>query len=122
MRIGVLGTGDVGRVLAGGLAQLGHDVKLGSRNANRDRVTFAEATTFAELAILATLWSGTENAIRLAGPHNVAGKVVIDTTNPLDFSAGMPPKRQSCSFVRRQSARKRMEASRLKPSMPTHGF
>jgi len=104
MKIGILGTGDVGRVLGAGFAALGHEVKIGSRNPQQEKVrewlknagpkasagTFAEAAAFGEIAVLATLWTGTENAIKLAGPQNLAGKVVIDTTNPLDFSAGTP--------------------------------
>jgi predicted dinucleotide-binding enzyme len=54
--------------------------------------TFAEAALFGEIAVLATSWSGTESAVRLAGPQNLAGKIVIETTNPLDFSAGVPPR------------------------------
>lgn len=106
MRIGVLGSGDVGQVLGAGLAKLGHDVKMGTRNPVSDKVqawvsktgplasagTFSEAGRFAEIAVLATLWTGTENALRLTEPEQLAGKVVIDVTNPLDFSSGAPPK------------------------------
>ena len=106
MKIGILGTGEVGQTLGVGFVNLGHEVKMGSRDPNQEKVkawlkkagakasagTFAEAAAFGELAVLCTIWSGAENAIRLAGPHNLAGKVVIDTTNPLDFSAGVPPK------------------------------
>ena len=105
MRIGILGTGDVGRTLGAGFASLGHEVMIGSRDAGSAKVrawleqtgdrasagTFADAAAFAEVAVLATLWSGTENAIRLAGPQNLAGKVVIDATNPLVFTPGAPP-------------------------------
>ncbi len=105
MRIGILGTGDVGQSLGVGLASSGHDVMLGSREPGSDKLvawvektgnrasvgTFAKAAEFAELAILATLWSGTENATRLAGAKNLAGKVVMDATNPLVFRAGAPP-------------------------------
>ena len=52
--------------------------------------TFAEVATWAEIAVLATLWAGTENAIRLAGP-NLGGKLVIDVTNPLNFPPNAPP-------------------------------
>jgi predicted dinucleotide-binding enzyme len=104
-RIGVLGTGDVGRVLAAGFAALGHDVKLGSRDAKNPKAvewaekngahasagTFADAAKFGEVIIVATNWAGTKNAIELAGFDNFAGKVVIDSTNPLDFSKGAPP-------------------------------
>lgn len=105
LKIGVLGTGDVGRVLGAGFAALGHEVKLGSRDAQNPKAvewaekngagasagTFADAAKFADVIIIATLWSGTKNAIELAGVESFAGKVVIDTTNPLDFSKGMPP-------------------------------
>lgn len=53
--------------------------------------TFAETAAFADLAVLATLWSGTQSAIRLADPRNLAGKIVIDATNPLVFQEGAPP-------------------------------
>ena len=105
MRIGVLGSGAVGQSLGSGLAALGHDVKMGTREPAGEKVrawvakvgtkasagTFAEAAAFAEIAVLATLWAGTESALQLAGARNLAGKVVIDATNPLDFKAGGPP-------------------------------
>jgi len=106
MKIGILGTGEVGQVLGAGFANLGHEVKMGSRDPNQEKVkawvnktgakassgAFAEAAAYGELVVLCTLWAGTENVIRLADPRNLAGKVVIDTINPLDFSAGVPPK------------------------------
>jgi 8-hydroxy-5-deazaflavin:NADPH oxidoreductase len=105
MRIGIFGTGDVGQALGRGFAKLGHEVKMGSRDANNPKAkawasvagrtasagTFAEAAQFAELAVLATLWSGTENVLRLAGAQNLSGKVLIDATNPLIFAQGSPP-------------------------------
>jgi len=105
MRVGILGTGDVGRHLGAGFAARGHEVKMGSREPASDKVkgwvattgprasagTFAEAAAFGEVVVLATLWSGTENAIRLAGPLRFAGKVVIDATNPLVFTPGQTP-------------------------------
>lgn len=106
MKIGILGTGNVGQALGSGFAALGHEVKMGSRDPNQEKVrdwvnkagakasagTFAEAAAFGELAVICTIWTGTENAIRLTDPANLAGKVVIDTVNPLDFSGGIPPK------------------------------
>jgi 8-hydroxy-5-deazaflavin:NADPH oxidoreductase len=106
MKIGILGTGDVGQALGRGLAAAGHDVKMGSREKTNEKAhawaqkvgerashgTFAEAAAFGELIIVATLWTGTENALSLAGHDNLKGKVVVDTTNPLDFSQGMPPR------------------------------
>lgn len=104
MKIGVIGSGIVGQTLAGKFAQLGHQVKVGTRDASKltdwQRATgdlasvgtFAEAAHFGEVIVLATSWRGgaTENAIKLADPSNFAGKVVIDVTNPLDFSSGAP--------------------------------
>lgn len=106
MKIGILGSGDVGQTLGRGFTAKGHEVKLGTRDPKAEKVrawvektggkasagTFAEAAAFGELVVLATLWTGTENAIKLADPKNLSGKVVIDATNPLDFSQGMPPK------------------------------
>lgn len=103
-KIGILGTGNVGQVLASGFAALGHDVKLGARDAKNEKAaawvaktgahasagTFADAAKFGDVIILATLWAGTKNALDLAGPDNLAGKVVIDAANPLDFSKGAP--------------------------------
>lgn len=106
MNIGILGSGDVGRALGNGLVKLGHQVKLGSREPKSEKLrswtagagsgassgTFAEAARFGELVILATLWSGTENALALAGRENFSGKVLIDATNPLIFNTqGRPP-------------------------------
>ena len=105
LRIGIIGSGDVGRALGRGFASRGHDVKLGTRDPDSKKIqswlseteggatagTFAETASFGELLVLATLWDGTENAIRLADPKSFAGKVVIDATNPLDFSRGVPP-------------------------------
>jgi predicted dinucleotide-binding enzyme len=53
--------------------------------------TFEDAAAFGELIVLATLWSGTENALRLAGEPNLAGKVILDATNPLVFREQGPP-------------------------------
>jgi predicted dinucleotide-binding enzyme len=108
MNIGVLGSGDVGRRLGDGLIALGHKVKIGTRepgkldlqkwinNHGQEKAaagTFAEAASFGdELIFLATLWDGAPNAIKMANVKNFTGKIVIDVTNPLDFSKGMPPR------------------------------
>ncbi|MGV8840003.1 MAG: NADPH-dependent F420 reductase [Bauldia sp.] len=105
MRIGILGTGPVGRALGHGFATLGHDTKLGAREAGNPRAaewatahpgrgsagTFAEAAAFGELAVIATLGTALPQVAAAAGPANLAGKIVIDTTNPLDMSRGFPP-------------------------------
>jgi 8-hydroxy-5-deazaflavin:NADPH oxidoreductase len=88
MKIGILGTGPVGQSLAQGFEKHGHDVKLGHRD---PKASYADAARFAEIALLCTPWDGTENAIRLADPKNLAGKVVIDVTNPLRFEEGKAP-------------------------------
>ncbi|MCU1229632.1 MAG: putative oxidoreductase, coenzyme F420-dependent [Acidobacteria bacterium] len=100
--VGILGSGDVGKSLARGFAGLGHDVKIGSRSPEKlndfvaemgGRVsagTFDETAKFGDLLALATHGVATEEAIGLAGTENFHGKVVIDATNPLDFSTGKP--------------------------------
>ena len=106
MRIGILGSGEVARALGLGFTTLGHDVKMGTRDPGKQEVrdwlakagqhasagSFAEAAGFGEVAFLATSWAGTENALKLAGPERLAGKVLVDVTNPLDFSGGPPPR------------------------------
>jgi 8-hydroxy-5-deazaflavin:NADPH oxidoreductase len=104
MKIGILGTGDVGRTLANAFIALGHEVKMGSRDAQNEKAvawastsginastgTFAEAATFGDVIVLALNWNGAENALQLAGPDNFSGKVVIDAINPLKFEPGKP--------------------------------
>jgi predicted dinucleotide-binding enzyme len=106
MKIGILGTGDVGRALGRGFIETGHDVKMGSREANNEKAaawakkagpkastgTFADAAAFGEVVVLATLGVANPEVIRAAGTEKFRSKVVIDATNPLDFAAGMPPK------------------------------
>src|SRR3712207_3721682 len=102
VNVGVLGSGDVGRVLASGFIHLGHDVKVGTRDPEKLREwaaatggrgtvgSFEEAARFGDILVLATLGAGTESAMRMAGLANFDGKVVIDAANPLDFSKGKP--------------------------------
>jgi 8-hydroxy-5-deazaflavin:NADPH oxidoreductase len=105
MKIGILGTGDVGRALGKGFLALGHEVKLGARDAKNEKAaawvkengdkasagTFTDAAAFGELIVLATLGAGNKAAIEQARPDNLKGKILIDATNPLDFSRGFPP-------------------------------
>jgi hypothetical protein len=108
-RIGILGSGDVGRTLGRGFARHGWDVKLGTRTSDglRDWVdevagagvegsvsvgSFAEAAAHGDVAVLAVLGEAAEGVLELAGPERFAGTLVLDATNPLDFSEGMPPK------------------------------
>ena len=116
MRIGILGTGIVGRTLATGFAAQGHDVAIGTRNVDAlmartdpDRMgnppfavwhadhmnigvtTFAEAAAHGELLVNATHGDASIEAFTTAGAENIDGKVLIDPANPLDFSQGFPP-------------------------------
>jgi len=105
VKVGILGTGDVGQALGRGCASLGHEVRMGSREVGNPNAeawasktgarasagTFAAAAAFGEIVVLATAWTGAENALRLAGAKNLAGKVVIDVTNPLNFTPNAPP-------------------------------
>ena len=54
--------------------------------------TFSETALFGDVIVIATLWDGTINAIKMANPNNFDNKIVIDVTNPLDFSKGVPPR------------------------------
>jgi len=104
MQIGILGSGDVGKSFARAFSTAGNDVKIGSRTPEKlndfviqagPRVTastFAETARFGEVIVVATLGTGTEEAIRLADPENFKGKVTIDATNPLEFAPGGPQK------------------------------
>ena len=91
MRIGVLGTGTVGQTIAGKLRALGHDVLIGSRSAGEDAVPFADAAAHGELVFNCTNGNASLAALRMAGEENLAGKVLVDVTNALEFSEGGPP-------------------------------
>jgi 8-hydroxy-5-deazaflavin:NADPH oxidoreductase len=106
MRIGVLGTGTVGETLGTKLVEVGHDVVMGSRSAGnekavawRDRFperagegTFADAAAHGELVVNATAGVASLEALRAAGGARLAAKTLLDVANPLDFSAGFPPR------------------------------
>jgi 8-hydroxy-5-deazaflavin:NADPH oxidoreductase len=106
MNIGVLGRGLVGQRLAAAFAQRGHQVMIGTRDPANDELqswlagdgagvkagSLAGTAEFGELVVLAVLGNAAQDAIAQAGPEQFAGKLVIDATNPLDFSQGMPPR------------------------------
>ncbi|MCI4372956.1 MAG: NAD(P)-binding domain-containing protein [Thermoplasmata archaeon] len=106
MKVGIVGSGDVAKALGAGFLALGHEVKLGSRTPESEGLvawkkqggahattgTTADAAAFGELLVLSTHGVNTEEAIRQAGPKHFSGKVVIDTTNPLEFGADHMPK------------------------------
>ncbi|MGE5393210.1 MAG: NADPH-dependent F420 reductase [Candidatus Saccharibacteria bacterium] len=116
MKIGILGTGTVGQTLASKLSSLGHEVMIGTRdvseklaNQTRDHYgnapfgewhkqnkqinlgTFAEAAEFGQMIINATEGLHSIDALQRAKEQNLKFKVLIDISNPLDFSKGMPP-------------------------------
>jgi 8-hydroxy-5-deazaflavin:NADPH oxidoreductase len=105
MKIAILGTGDVGKALGKGFLALGHEVKMGSRQAGNEKAvawakemgvsasegSFADAAGSADIVVLATKGTAAEEAVKLAG-NALNGKILIDTTNPLDASGGFPPK------------------------------
>lgn len=101
MKIGIIGSGIVGRVLGAAFLTEGHEVMLGTRHVTKPEVvqfhkdnpaarvgSFAEAAEFGELLVLATGGAVALKAIDLAGVENFSNKVVIDTTNPI---AAEPP-------------------------------
>lgn len=108
MKIGIIGSGMVGQTIAAKLVELGHEVTVGTRDAQKlaewastvkGKVTvgsFADAAA-GELIFLATAGGGTLDALKLAGPSNFDGKVIVDITNPLDFSNGFPPSLTVCN-------------------------
>lgn len=116
MKIAVLGTGDVGRTLSARFVETGHEVVIGTRDVGKkmsdttkDRYgnpsfsewlkenskiklgTFSESASFGELVINATNGENSLNALDLAMEENLAGKTLMDVSNPLDYSKGMPP-------------------------------
>lgn len=103
MQIAVLGTGIVGRTLAGGLTGLGHQVRMGTRDPaeTRTRAEFADgdidlaaydvAVRDADLVVNATAGQAALAILGSVGADLLDGKVVVDVSNPLDFSQGFPP-------------------------------
>lgn len=111
MKFGVLGTGMVGQGQASKLASLGHEVMMGSRTAGNEKAVawaagagpsasegaFADAAAFGEVIVNATSGEASIAALTAAGADNLAGKVVIDISNPLDHSGGFPPRLFVCN-------------------------
>jgi hypothetical protein len=99
MKVGVLGSGDVAKALGTGFVQHGHDVMMGTRDATRLRTwadensgarigSFAEAARHGDLVVLSVKGTAAADVLGLAGAESLAGKPVIDTTNPI---ADAPP-------------------------------
>lgn len=111
MKIAILGTGMVGKTIGSALIKLGHEVRMGSRSkgnekalawvaangANASEGTFADAAGFGDLVFVATKGEATLDALNAAGAGRLAGKVLVDISNPLDFSKGMPPSLFICN-------------------------
>jgi len=104
MKVGVLGTGDVGKSLSAGFLATGHSVMMGSRTVDNPAATewadeagaeasagtFADAAGYGDLIVVATKGAALAETVEMAGAAKFSGKVVIDVTNPLDFSKGTP--------------------------------
>jgi predicted dinucleotide-binding enzyme len=111
MRIGILGTGTVGKTLGTKLAELGHEVRMGSRTAGGEKAkawvkeaggkssegTFADAAMHGEMLFNCTSGMVSLAALSAAGARNLNGKILVDVSNPLDFSKGMPPTLSVCN-------------------------
>ncbi|HTL82538.1 MAG TPA: NAD(P)-binding domain-containing protein [Bacteroidia bacterium] len=111
MKIGILGTGAVGKTIGTRLVALGHEVKMGSRTAANEKAmewvktsgknastgTFADAASFGEIVFNCTKGEVALDALRLVGKENLKNKILIDVSNPLDFSKGFPPSLTVCN-------------------------
>ena len=92
-KVGIIGSAVVGQTLAQGFKKHGHDVRIGSRtpaklaaftaSSSIPAATFADVANWAEVIVLSVHGASAEEALRTAGADNLAGKVVIDTTNPI---------------------------------------
>jgi 8-hydroxy-5-deazaflavin:NADPH oxidoreductase len=104
-RIGILGTGQVANTISNALIQLGYEVKMSSRTANNEKATgwaksngrmasngtFTDAALFGQIIFNCTKGEHTLDVFNMAGISNFNNKIIIDVSNPLDFSKGMPP-------------------------------
>jgi len=122
MKIGIFGTGTVGQTIAARLSELGHAVCIGTRDpsatlarADKDHYgnppfrawlgehpkvelgTFAKAAAHGEVLFNASSGTASLEVLAQAGKQNMEGKVLIDISNPLDFSKGMPPTLSICN-------------------------
>jgi predicted dinucleotide-binding enzyme len=108
MKVGIIGSGIVGRVLASAFLNEGHGVMLGTRNVNKEDVvkwkkenekgllgSFQETAQFGEIIVLAVSGLVVEDAINLAGKEHLDNKIIIDTTNPI---ATVPPENGVLKF------------------------
>jgi 8-hydroxy-5-deazaflavin:NADPH oxidoreductase len=106
MKIGILGTGMVGETIASALIDEKHDVMIGSRTATNEKVaewvkkhknhasqgTFSDAAAYGDIVFICLNGEHALNVVRNLDPNLVNNKIVVDITNPLDFTHGMPPR------------------------------
>src|SRR3954469_25397335 len=111
MRIGILGTGMVGQTIGTRLTQLGHEVRMGSREAGNEKArtwvmqagprashgTFADTAAFGEVVFNCTSGDGSLSALKAAGESNLSGKVLIDVANPLNMKKIPLPELTVCN-------------------------
>jgi hypothetical protein len=111
MKVGIIGSGDVAKTLAGGFLKHGHEVMVGSRepgklaawqaeNSGGKVGNFAETAGFGEVIVLAVKGTASLEALRLAGAENLRGKTVIDATNPIEDA---PPDHGVLRFFTKQN-------------------
>ena len=111
MKYAIFGTGMVGTTIANKLIQNGHSVMMGSRSATNEKAlawvksagnnassgTFSDAAKYADIVFNCTKGEVAMEVIGAAGVENLKGKILIDISNPLDFSKGMPPSLTVCN-------------------------
>ena len=126
MRIAVLGTGAVGTTLGSAFVASGHEVRMGSRTAGNEKAaawvaatghgasegTFADAALWGEVVVNATGGLVSIDALTAARADNLAGKVLLDISNPLDFSEGFPRRSPSPTVARSASSSRRRSRTR----------
>jgi predicted dinucleotide-binding enzyme len=108
MKVGIIGSGIVGRILAKAFLTEGYSVMLGTRNINKEEIikwkkenetgllgSFQETAQFGEIIVLAVSGLVVEDAISLAGKEHLSNKIIIDTTNPI---AAVPPENGVLKF------------------------
>ena len=111
MKIGILGTGVVGNTIGSKLVQAGYEVMMGSRTSDNEKAaafvksagnnasqgTFTDAAAFGTVIFNCTKGEHSVEVLQLAGKENLNGKVLVDVSNPLDFSNGFPPSLTICN-------------------------
>lgn len=131
MKVGIIGSGGVGQVLAAGFVAKGHDVVIGARDPKKSLAnttpgpmgqvplgtwaksnpkakvgSFVDAAKHGEVLVFAIHGANVAEAVKAAGPDNLAGKLVLDTSNPLDFTPQGLHKHKSVSDSCLQTAQR----------------